>query len=535
MKKLLLPFVLAFSVTAVFGQTANTSNPVDAVLPTGAYRFFNHVTFEDPRTVGVADSSSLDGAFLEQGSYIAGTGQEWIITDLGGGEYTLVNTHSGKALAIPGESPLAGTPLIQMPPNPALPGQRWRIEWLGGYGVHFIRSSLDTTYYACIQDNSTADGARLILNTKSSPENKYFLFQRTAYLDREVTDWFRPTTGWIAGDGGSSLKLSNGKIVWAFGDSHYNDYKDGTVICLFNTRNLVRVQMAEHNFNPEPPNAATLKSPLGPFTYRSHPDIPGSFNWPSPFVEVNGYVYNLLANFRQGEGGTWSYNGPPALGKMDIHTLDPASITYHQIQDVDTIDFAGGFAHGDDGYIYVFGFKHAPDQPHYIQNMYVARFQADSIDAGIWNFWNGSDWNSTDARDAAPVHQGIAAHVVRIGNKYVRSGVRNTAFWYPCVPDEEARKVWVSTSDSPVGPWTPEKWVYTINEAYHGAIPTFYGGWPSAANLNDRNEMLIIYSINGYKPNCGIPETCVENRMNPDIMYRPRAIRVPLELLGSGF
>src|SRR3546814_9613592 len=66
--------------------------------------------------------------------------------------------------------------------------------------------------------------------------------------------------------------------MWSFGDSHYNDYKDSTVICLFNTRNLVRVQMTEHNFNPEPPNTATLKSPLGPYTYRSHPDIPGSFN-----------------------------------------------------------------------------------------------------------------------------------------------------------------------------------------------------------------------------------------------------------------
>src|SRR3546814_4135153 len=80
------------------------------------------------------------------------------------------------------------------------------------------------------------------------------MFQPTSYLDKEVTNWLRSTTGWIAGDGGASLKLSNGKILWSFGDSHYNDYKDSTVICLFNTRNLVRVQMTEHNFNPEPPN-----------------------------------------------------------------------------------------------------------------------------------------------------------------------------------------------------------------------------------------------------------------------------------------
>src|SRR3546814_154377 len=153
-------------------------------------------------------------------------------------------------------------PLITSTYKPSSSGQRWKIQWQGGFGVHHIRSSADTSYFVCIKDNSIAAGATLILNRKSSPEGKYFMFQPTSYLDKEVTNWFRSTTGWIAGDGGASPKLSNGKILWSFGDSHYNDYKDSTVICLFNTRNLVRVQMTEHNFNPEPPNTATLKSHL---------------------------------------------------------------------------------------------------------------------------------------------------------------------------------------------------------------------------------------------------------------------------------
>src|SRR3546814_14871831 len=81
------------------------------------------------------------------------------------------------------------------------------------------------------------------------------------------------------------------------------------------------------------------------------------------------------------------------------------------------------------------------------------RFPADSIDSGTWHFWNGNDWTSTRATDAAIIHQGIAAHVCRIGNKYVRTGVRNTSFWYPCRSEERrVGKECVSTCRSG---WTP--------------------------------------------------------------------------------
>src|SRR3546814_4422877 len=98
--------------------------------------------------------------------------------------------------------------LITSTYKPSSSGQRWKIQWQGGFGVHHIRSSADTSYFVCIKDNSIAAGATLILNRKSSPEGKYFMFQPTSYLDKEVTNWFRSTTGWIAGDGRSEEHTS---------------------------------------------------------------------------------------------------------------------------------------------------------------------------------------------------------------------------------------------------------------------------------------------------------------------------------------
>ena len=60
-----------------------------------------------------------------------------------------------------------------------------------------------------------------------------------AHKDQTFTDFFRRTSGWVAGDGALSVPLPDGRVLWLFGDSHVDDFDpaSGTIPCLFQTRN----------------------------------------------------------------------------------------------------------------------------------------------------------------------------------------------------------------------------------------------------------------------------------------------------------
>ena len=61
----------------------------------------------------------------------------------------------------------------------------------------------------------------------------------SASKDARFTEFFRRSSGWIAGDGALSVPLSDGRVLWLFGDSHVDDLDPvtGTMPCLFQTRN----------------------------------------------------------------------------------------------------------------------------------------------------------------------------------------------------------------------------------------------------------------------------------------------------------
>src|SRR5215475_6250013 len=79
-----------------------------------------------------------------------------------------------------------------------------------------------------------------------------------AYKDQEFTEFFRRTNGWTSGDGALSVPLSDGRVLWLFGDSHIDDFdpKTQTTPCLFQVRNAGLIQ----NTNG-PGSAQTLIAP----------------------------------------------------------------------------------------------------------------------------------------------------------------------------------------------------------------------------------------------------------------------------------
>ena len=190
-------------------------------------------------------------------------------------------------------------------------------------------------------------------------------------------------------------------------------------------------------------------------------------------------------------------------------------IGYSELPSFHGIFFWCGFVRDEQaGLTYAFGDKgHATGS-----DVYVARFPTKSPE-GNWTFWDGASW-SASVTNAAVIAQGasISVNICHVNGKFL---LVTTQFSVAC---DQGREIYVSTSDSPTGPFSPRKKIFTVDDSVDGHHPFFYAAVPHPKFLN-RDGLLITYCINGYEP-C-VPN-CVNGRMNPDY-YRPRAIRLPLK------
>ena len=112
-------------------------------------------------------------------------------------------------------------------------------------------------------------------------------------------------------------------------------------------------------------------------------------------------------------------------------------------------------------------------------------------------------------------------HVCKLGKKWL---LTTSAF---SVAADQGKEIFVSTSDAPTGPFTAFKSIYSIEDRYEGHSPFFYFPISHPELINEKNELLVTYSINGYEP---AVSACIDGRAIPD-HYRPKAIRVPLDLI----
>ena len=87
--------------------------------------------------------------------------------------------------------------------------------------------------------------------------------------------------------------------------------------------------------------------------------------------------------------------------------------------------------------------------------------------------------------------------------------------------------MYAAVADEFTGPFTGKKLLYAIDDRLEGHSPFFYAAIAHPEYINDRDELLITYAINGYGT-C-VPD-CVSGRMDPDL-YRLKGIRVPCKLL----
>jgi hypothetical protein len=334
-----------------------------------------------------------------------------------------------------------------------------------------------------------------------------------AYKDDAFTEFFRRTSGWTSGDGALSVPLSDGRVLWLFGDSHIDDFdpKTKTTPCLFQVRNAGLVQDT-NNLR----SAQTLIAPgPGSRTWFRNSTNADEWFWPvCGFQDANSVYVYLAALEKTGKGGMWGFKAREHDYFAKIKFPELAPIVYIPLPGFKGIGFGQGFVK-DGEYIYAYGGK----QKGIGSEVYAARFKPNEPERD-WSFWDGKRWNA-NVTNAAAIARGTSTsvHICKVKDTFL---LTTTAFSVAC---DQGKEIYMATSSSPTGPFSPLKTIYKLDDIYEGHYPFFYFAVAHPEFINGKNEILVTYSINGYEP---CVSACVKGRAIPD-HYRPKAIRVPLE------
>jgi hypothetical protein len=379
----------------------------------------------------------------------------------------------------------------------------------------------DSVYQFRMTFTGTTDGFTYI-----SPVPDMMLLSANAIpvnpgIDKDplVTEFFNRDSGWIASDGSASIPLSDGRDLWAMDDSYINNYDTmaGTTGCLFQVRNSVLVQPTG---DWQWPKTSTLigNGPGIPSFFKNNPND-NYLMWPTGGYQRGDTVYVYCMNIMNSSGGLgFSSGGNDFLAKMVFPSL--TVVGFDSLQNFNGITFGVGFDTAEKGnYIYTWGVQSA----FITSNVVVARFPRNNPGAP-WSFWNGSAWD-TSISHIAPIATGASngVYVAKVRNKYV---LVSTEFTVSC---DAGTHLYSATADSLTGPFSAQKTLYTIPDNDLGHTPFWYGPNIHPEYINNKNELLITYDINGYS-NC--EPACINNGFDPDY-YRPRGLRVPLQLIDS--
>jgi hypothetical protein len=333
------------------------------------------------------------------------------------------------------------------------------------------------------------------------------------YKDSVFTEYFRRTSGWVAGDGAYSIPLNNGNSLWLWGDSHIGFYDPvtKTVPCLFQVRNA-GLLMGIRN----PMNQTTLVSSTSHASLFYFGTDNTYWFWPGAGYQNGDTAYVFLGRIKATGGGGFGFTGVDTNYVAKIKVANMSVSGYTILPSKNGIVFNNAIVK-EGSYNYVYGIK----DNGFGNDLFVARFPSANLYAK-WEYYGSAGW-STNLASIQKVHSEFTSsfNICKIKNKYV---LITTEFSVGC---DQGKNIFSYTSDQPYGPFVNKQSIWTVNDTLQGHYPFFYLANAHPEYDNGKNELLITYCINGYGT---CLNTCTGNRMNPDY-YRPKAIRVPYTLI----
>lgn len=355
---------------------------------------------------------------------------------------------------------------------------------------------------------------------------------KDSYRDGDVTSFFNRTTGSVAFDQGNSIPLADGRVLWVTQDAWYQSSlaPSGNLYGnqFISYTNSIIIQPTKTNWNPNAP-MMTADGRANGGVGNLIPKYPGkNWSWPSAGVQIGNDVY---IHNREGEGlGT--DNDHQSLFKLTPVTTNhwkterttPTGLTASE----KLIGYSTGMVKANDGFVYVFGSRTDPNSFGYETYLHTARFPQN--DTQNWTFWNGTTWAAT-ASTAATAHvaKGLGTNYVSyLNGKYIYLTMDQG--FYCSIP---SLNIYISTSSSPTGPFSPRKLVYSFTEFYKGSNARVYTPLVHAHADNGKNELLVTYSMNfGACVNTGDGAIKESDGNYDPYYYRVKGVRIPYEMIG---
>jgi hypothetical protein len=253
--------------------------------------------------------------------------------------------------------------------------------------------------------------------------------------------------GWQAADIGASVRLSDGRIAWVFGDTLRTGALSPPIVAnsMLITSGLCVSQLVPADRGPMLPDAApdTVYWPMSASVLRLGRDEDtlivlcsrirrGSKAYDFTFLGTSAAVFEI---------GTL---GVPRLSRIEQITPDDPSLVQ--------INWgAAAVVHG--GWLYVYGTRLTGKKLSFGRELHVARVPtADPGNRKTWQFWDGRGWQR-DVRASAPVlpaeggvSQTMSVDVVQ--GRFVAVSKRD---------GDLGNFVYTWTSDGPTGPWRPRR------------------------------------------------------------------------------
>jgi hypothetical protein len=336
-----------------------------------------------------------------------------------------------------------------------------------------------------------------------------------SYSDKTFTEYFRRTgPGWIASDGTISVPLPDGKVLWLFGDTYIDDYNaaDTSIPCLFQIRNSMLVQDARDkskfitiiDSTQTGVNRTAVKASIEDSTvfWPGHGFVKGD----TAYVFWFRYHGKTLVHY----GNYYTKIYWPKL------TNAKAIISLVKLPDVAGKEFGNAvIAEKGSKYVYIYG---RGDHG----KLYVARFPLDHLFSD-WEYFNGQGWVK-EASGAVPLSEfdvSPSFSVISLNKKYYVISQENG--YLTC---GMGRDMFSMSADSPMGPFTDKKVLYTMEDKYKGSYMITYNG-TAHPEFNTKDELLISYNVNDKCP--GSCEFWQTSRWNADL-YRPKFVRVPFSM-----
>lgn len=507
--------------------------PNPAALKFNLYTAGDHADFyitcvSSNKVLEIGGTSLANGGTADQSTYLGAqpghVNQKWKITAQGDGTYKFMNLGSGKYLEV-----TSTQSQVFQDQSSTTAYQLWYILNVapGQYRIQNKATGFTLTNY----NDSQTDGTPVYQAQSVNNTSQYWTLTMIAadsYRDDDVVRFFQRTSGSEAFDGGSSIALSTGQVLWTSGDVYYNQLNSkGEFNCgqIFNYHNSMLVQPASHSWDP----TLTLNalSPNGVQVF--HDSNSKNLIWPGSGIQVgnNVYIHGLEVPI-----GTLTASNQylcDVTESADGKTLNAVNaLSIPNMSGQTAITYSIGMVNPGDGYVYAYGaggFLNA--------SVFVARFSTGS--PTVWTFWNGSTWAAAPTTaSAAVVAQGPVNNntIGYVHGKYVMIAMD---FGFEC--DVTSHNVYSYTSISPTGPFTHKTVVYQVPDRKQGHTPVFYIPYIHSEFDNGQSELLVTYCVNFYSKNDGTGAKCLTDCSNPDGSedpndYRLKAFRIPYSLIG---